>query len=324
MHTHPWTASLAAAALASTLGLAGCPPGPNSCQTVLDCHDAVGPCQRSECSNESCIVVNRDEGVPCDTGQVCDSQGDCVASCGDEKKDGDETDVDCGGSCAGCAEEQICNWDGDCESGVCVGSSAPRRCKAASCHDSQKNGDETDVDCGGGCEACGPGKGCSAAGDCATGSCVQGHCCAVPCDGLCHACDAEAGACLLVPAGQDPGEKCPGATNTCDGAGHCELCTNQKQDSANHETGADCGGDICPRCPVEEGCVTGSDCASCHCDASTHRCVAALCDDGEQDGCETDLDCGGPCGATCTYGQTCLVKADCLSGSCVDNHCGEP
>jgi hypothetical protein len=47
----------------------------------------------------------------------------------------------------------------------------------ATCSDSTTNGDETDVDCGGGsCPSCGPGDGCNTASDCTTAICQGGTC----------------------------------------------------------------------------------------------------------------------------------------------------
>lgn len=48
-------------------------------------------------------------------------------SCDDALKNGDETDVDCGGAtCEPCALGLQCERAGDCESGVCTGVSARR------------------------------------------------------------------------------------------------------------------------------------------------------------------------------------------------------
>ena len=44
------------------------------------------------------------------------------------------------------------------------------------CTDKAKNGDESDVDCGGSCTRCAAGKKCKLATDCASGSCSQGVC----------------------------------------------------------------------------------------------------------------------------------------------------
>jgi hypothetical protein len=47
---------------------------------------------------------------------------------------------------------------------------------AASCSDGTKNGDETDLDCGGSCGACVDGKTCAVANDCGNGTCFGGTC----------------------------------------------------------------------------------------------------------------------------------------------------
>ena len=44
------------------------------------------------------------------------------------------------------------------------------------CTDGQLNGDETDIDCGGGCPACSVGGVCALGVDCETESCVMGVC----------------------------------------------------------------------------------------------------------------------------------------------------
>jgi hypothetical protein len=51
---------------------------------------------------------------------------------------------------------------------VCQG-----ECQAASCSDVTRNGDESDVDCGGSCAPCALGKACATADDCATFTCDQ-------------------------------------------------------------------------------------------------------------------------------------------------------
>ena len=65
----------------------------------------------------------------------------------DNLKNGDETDVDCGGSCpTACADGQYCIASADCLSQVCA---ADNTCRAAECGDGIQNGDELAIDCGG-------------------------------------------------------------------------------------------------------------------------------------------------------------------------------
>src|SRR5262249_3821026 len=78
----------------------------------------------------------------------------------DGTRNGDESDVDCGGSNAPkCADGKNCNSSNDCTSGICKGST----CSSPAPDDGVKNGDETDVDCGGAkAPKCAVDKGCKA------------------------------------------------------------------------------------------------------------------------------------------------------------------
>jgi hypothetical protein len=114
---------------------------------------------------------------------VC-TGGKCqTAGCADGVTNGNETDVDCGGSCTKCTASKLCSVATDCQSGVCSGS--PKRCQAPTCTDGIKNQTETDVDCGGVCAPayrCASGQICSVDADCATNACTGGVCSA-PCSG---------------------------------------------------------------------------------------------------------------------------------------------
>ncbi len=66
-------------------------------------------------------------------------------SCANGVRDGAETDVDCGGSCALCTDGKKCSAPADCASGVCQGGT----CQVPTCSDSVQNGLEVGVDCGG-------------------------------------------------------------------------------------------------------------------------------------------------------------------------------
>ena len=50
----------------------------------------------------------------------------------------------------------------------------------------------------------------------------------------------------------------------------------------------------------------------------------ATCLDGEQNQDESDVDCGGVCGANCLVGAACGGNTDCQSGACRNNICFNP
>ena len=106
---------------------------------------------------------------------MCSDEGVCVdPSCSNGAQDGDETDVDCGGSCPdGCGEGEGCSVDDDCMSENCLddGTCGPM-VDDATCTDGVRNGNETDVDCGGpDCDPCDTGEECMDGSDCASGVC---------------------------------------------------------------------------------------------------------------------------------------------------------
>lgn len=149
------------------------------------------------------LLCNRGEG-DCDTNNDCAAPNVCVrnkgpnfgflgdvcapAHCGNKVKDGDETQIDCGGSCGtNCTpvcqglpangETGRCNTDCPCSAGQgnCVGNTQCQAglvcsldyggpygftpgidiCLSTTCTSGTQNGDETGVDCGGSCPPCG-------------------------------------------------------------------------------------------------------------------------------------------------------------------------
>jgi len=103
--------------------------------------------------------------TPCASGRCSTSAP--ADPCHDRVRDGDETDVDCGGSCGRCPAAFACLVPGDCQTAACDAG----RCRAPSCSDGIVDGFESDLDCGGNCGGCALGKGCSVEHDCAVGSC---------------------------------------------------------------------------------------------------------------------------------------------------------
>ena len=97
------------------------------------------------------------------------------------------------------------------------------------------------------------------------------------------------------------------------------------------ETDVDCGGSCTEKCEDGEGCMEDDDCMSNSCgegntcegggtdsdtEGETDTMGDPACDDGEQNGDETDVDCGNTCGPTCDDGEGCDDGADCISGVC--------
>ena len=201
------------------------------------------------------------------------------ASCNNGRKDGVETDVDCGGAtCGKCASGRSCLVPGDCQSGRCVDGT----CAAPTCNDGLKDQDETDVDCGGThCSPCADGRSCLGHGDCLSAMCANGRCAAAPAcnDGLKNGGETD------VDCG---GPRCNGCQNGrgCAQNADCvsKLCKNlvcTAVASCNDnllnqdETDIDCGGNTCAKCGANKKCVFGSDCQS-------NLCSGGLCKAGNK------------------------------------------
>ncbi len=107
------------------------------------------------------------------TDGMCPARPPVGNHCQDRVRDGDETDVDCGGSCLACAASRACAASDDCQSGTCSAGA----CTAPTCTDGIENGFEGDIDCGGVCSTkCVRGQRCDDGYDCASGMCASGVC----------------------------------------------------------------------------------------------------------------------------------------------------
>ncbi|MGC6416779.1 MAG: hypothetical protein ACON3Z_06665, partial [Bradymonadia bacterium] len=103
----------------------------------------------------------------------------------------------------------------------------------------------------------------------------------------------------------------------------CPEPTHDDGIENNFESDVDCGGLLgtSPRCEAGRRCDRDGDCVSGACMDGVCAGEVATCDDGVQNGDETDVDCGGSCG-DCVVGRNCAVPNDCLSGICgEDNVC---
>ncbi len=275
----------------------------------------------------------------CGSGGGCQNDDDCVSdacsrdnlcedpsSCTNGTQDGDETDVDCGGSCeTGCDDGGSCGVDTDCTSGSCQEDGT---CGAGNlrCEDGERNDEETDVDCGGpDCDPCDDGGACMAPTDCASGICDEGVCTDASCrDGVQNGSESDLDCGGDTCAGCDDGGACTDGDDCASSSCVNEVCVAPSCDDGVRnadETGIDCGGDTCEPCGDGEGCGDGDDCASGVC--TDELCQAPACDDTVQNGDETDVDCGGDTCEPCGPGGTCEDAGDCASAGCTDNVCNE-
>jgi hypothetical protein len=261
------------------------------CVSSNQCADP-GTCKSATCDMGACKNLNDSAGTSCGAAKVCDGGGSCVECVND----------------AGCTGAKICI------SGTCT----------TSCNTGAKDGTETDVDCGGLCQAnCGLGKGCKNNNDCISNLCTNLKCAAsaptcfdnikngteadVDCGGTCALKCATGGTCVT-------GSDC--ASTICTG----NICTSSAPTCADGmtngtETDTDCGGGICLPCGNSKSCQASSDCKSVSCVGNV--CAATQCSDGAKNGGETSTDCGGPSCTKCPLTKSCFVNSDCLSNNCM-------
>jgi hypothetical protein len=346
-----------------TLGGAGCgdeftaapaaPPG-QACLDASDCPGLDTGCQRRSCISGFCNAANEPGGAPCDGG-ICDGAGECVECLGDEMcpgevclqgecvplectngmQDGDESDVDCGGSCPGCLNDQHCDDPFDCQSlfcpnGTCQPCGGPGECPDRTycsegvCEDLLPNGSI-----------------CQEAAVCQSGNCVDGVCCDFDCSGACRSCrEVDTGVMNGTCAGTMEGSADPlcmatdpgscGTTGTCDGNLACAFHESSTEcaacvDATTFGTGS-CDGmgtcvpnatDSCdPYVCGGDGCLTScnddGDCATGFCDLQSMSCL----------GCGADVPPSGvSCPSQCTGGCNAGVcTIDCnAGGGCPSN-----
>lgn len=325
-------------------GSGGMSAGPSTGGTTIDGAGNGGSSGEPDCGDTLSDEENCGScGHQCAVEELC-TEGECTAPpahCDNDEQDGDETDVNCGGSCAPCEVDESCESGDDCSTGFC---SAGSQCAQPSCEDGALNGAETGEDCGGEiCRAlnllCDNDEACAEDGDCKTGFCHGGTCrspscddevlnqgeTAVDCGGpVCRLNTSPLGTCSNGKA-CDVHEDC---TSLYCGNGVCAKPTCEDGAKNQDETGQDCGGPTCRlepngRCPDAAGCLVHEDCGSGFCSPGK-LCSPAGCGNSNKDPNETDVDCGGDgCRATkpCALGLSCVIHADCASGSCKSGKC---
>jgi len=270
--------------------------GGSTCDPTL-CPGSDSDCQQRSCDDTSCGFIDAAEGTACDDGadskdKVCDGSGLCVecnvpsdctsgvcdqhhcvaANCTDKTLNGDETDVDCGGSCTPCENDKTCKSGPDCASGYCKDGKECKPCEADDhcpeadfCDDEVKDKGvcKPDLEVGGECNS---------KGQCKSGYCVDGYCCDKACEGLCEACSGAKtgkafGSCEAIPAGNDPDSECALNVKQCEGdfcsgtAGACGPAPAQAEcraKSGSCDIAETCDG-VLSSCPMDEFVTAGTD-----------------------------------------------------------------
>ncbi len=199
------------------------------------------------------------------------------------------------------------------------------------CGDGECNGDEDcdtcdDCACGEGFACvdgnCAPltanGESCGADGDCASGFCTDGVCCATACDGLCESCGlaASKGTCTPIAINTDPADEC-GTCKVCNGAGACKnaVINSDPKAKCTSQPEATCG--LNGFCDGEGACAYWPEntvCQALVCNGNTLH-LADTCDglgdctDSGNESC-CPYKCNGA-GTGCL--DTCTTSADCCA-----------
>ncbi len=313
------------AAVCDGRGGCGAPAG-QSCEAGSEC--LSGACADGVCCDQACdrachacnvtgyvgrcVLVPRGEDPrnECVGTAACDGIGSCAHQAG-----------------APCEQDAGC-LSAFCADGVCCDGPCERSCEACdlpglagSCLPVPAGTDPSrECAAGGTCDGAGrcvlpEGSACGASGECASGWCVDGVCCAsASCPGPCRSCAVAGleGDCALVPRGLDPSQACPG-DELCDGEGSCV-----RLDGAPCGSGASC---------LSGHCRDGLCCAEA-CDGPCRRCdgavpgeCVAVTSGEDPDTCRGGLACDG--GGVCrsALGRGCGSDGGCVTGVCSDGVC---
>jgi hypothetical protein len=201
--------------------------------------------------------------------KVCTTAGECAPpGPTDNVQNGDETDVDCGGSSPSrCGALARCKVSSDCASSICLDKGQGLTCQAPAVDDGFRNGDETDIDCGGSkAPRCGAGLSCALREDCASDVCTGGKCVApAPADGVKNGDETD------IDCGGAGAPRCADALG-CVVASDCQssVCAAlvcqapSPTDGVKNgtESDVDCGGAGNPGCATGKACAAHEDCAS--------------------------------------------------------------
>jgi hypothetical protein len=304
----------------------GCPARCGDGQgCITDCDCGGGEVCTVKMGVKVCGVSPTEAGAP-----DCSS----VFICQDHKKNGAESDIDCGGpDCPACPDGKTCTGDTDCANGYCLN----LKCATATCTDMIKNQGESDVDCGGPmtCPRCPDAKTCAADADCLHNFCKAGLCATADCSDMIkngNETDVDCGGGCTTKCANTKGclVNADCMSNACV-MGVCLVpqCNDNVKDG--DETDKDCGGSCGTKCGDGLLCGVNVDCANGVCGPSSvtasgvvSTCFPATCGNLMPDPMETDVDCGGGKCPLCVNGKICMANTDCVSNGCVNNKCAAP
>ncbi|MBM4357436.1 MAG: hypothetical protein FJ096_04925 [Deltaproteobacteria bacterium] len=328
------------------------------CSGPSGCPEA-GVCMLATCITNKCGTQPATAGATCadNGGKVCDGNGACVecnknSDCGADKpnckdkkcvpnpcmngtKDGDETDIDCGGAtCPKCTAGDECLAPTDCDSNYCKGTgggagggggsapTGPGVCEPCASDDACAATEYCKDK-----KTCVPkldkAVKCTADGECLTGFCTDGVCCNARCNETCASCVAvknggNEGECGPVPVTDDPDMECkdskpescgPMADKGCSGMiGSCvvwpttQACISASCDTTKNEQTAAANCDGMGACPPP----TKKSCGDYVCNTGNAACFTN-CTGGKEENCKLDAYCKTDqctkCGANDPPGQ---------------------
>ncbi|WP_437530597.1 hypothetical protein WME79_50045 [Sorangium sp. So ce726] len=275
----------------------------NDCDGVTDDLPGVGlPCETglsARCSEGTTQCDAEDGSIRClpkatSDAELCNGEDDnCDGQvddgpfcCPDNTLNGNESDIDCGGSCLEkCEVGEMCRDDVDCKTSICAGT----RCQPKK----------------------GLGEPCDADVKCESTHCVDGVCCDAECSALCYACTTslrgigQDGVCGPIASDRDPDEECNSqAPATCGNTGFCNgagACQQHPATTACREATCSADGitlELADTCNGSGSCV----------DRGNQSCAPFTC---RGDACTDQLRAGEPC----------TSASECADGYCVDGVC---
>jgi hypothetical protein len=253
----------------------GCVATVAGCQFLVGLHGVelvepdAGPDAGREAGPDAEPDAAEGGAAPGKLGGSCDSDGGCADQTVCVTRDDICCATLCGLKCEACTKVKTRQANGTCAP-ILLGEDPDNECADAGgcgmnnqcrCHDGVKDGDETDVDCGGtACPACAWGKKCLHAADCVQpAACVGGTCCNAPCAGSCEFCNSV-GHCVQAVGQSDP--SCASGL-VCGQLGFgCVAKAGAPCSSKDTCLSQMCTAGACAQSPSGGACNTNSDCVS--------------------------------------------------------------